>query len=233
MHFVKRIFLFGTTAAFLFAGCSMPPPLRIDDVPTLSAGLFPEQNFRQVTAFGKVELSIEGESHTGTVEVRWKNTGQLSADFYAPLGIIIGSVKAADGQGTVSFDGKEHSFSMTQTMDTLPFAWGRDLTFGDLVRILLAQPPAVYVSYLKNPPDSLVQERRTICARWKTDSIGAEVRIRTRSHVPEKVMFVCKKRSAFWSLTLSAFDHQRANKIELRENDKNYFSIKYTEVNCN
>lgn len=233
MYRVQPVFFTCTAAVFLFAGCSMPPPLKTDDVPPLSAGLFPEQNFRQVTALGKVELSIDGETHAGTAEVRWKNTGELSADFYAPLGIIVASVKAADGRGKVVFDDKEYTFTMTQTMDSLPFAWGRDLTFGDLARILLAQPPALYGSYLKNQPDSLAHERRTISIWWKTDSIGAELRIRRRSHEPEKVMFVCKKRSAFWSLTMSAFAHQRAQKIELRENDKNYFSIRYTEVNSN
>ncbi len=227
-----RLFFPCVAAALLLVACSVPPPLQKDDVPPLFASLFPEKKVKKVIAFGKVKVSIDGEMHSGSIEVRWNDSGEFSADFYAPLGIIIGSIKAAAGRGTVAFEAKEYAFTMAQTMDTLPFAWGRDLTFGDLLEILLAQMPAPYTSCLRSRPDSLSNERRTISALWKTDSCEIQAEIGRRSCTPESVKLVFKKHAPFWCLKIGSFEEFRAHKIELRENDRNYFSITYTKVKC-
>lgn len=213
--------------------CTPPPPLQKEEVPPVVALMFTENNFSTVAASGEVHLSIDGEVYRGTIEVHWDSTGTFNADFYAPLGIIVGSIKADSNSGTVTFDEGTYSFTMTQTMDTLPFTWGRDLKFGELIRILIGKIPGIYAVRLQQPPDSCINERKTISALWKTDTLDIQATIRRRSMEGESFTLIFKRRAPFRSVTLRSFSQGQVHKIELRENDRNYFSVKYTKVKYN
>jgi len=217
----------------LFLTCSPPPPLQKDEVPPVVALMFTENKLSTVAAFGEVRLSIDGEVHRGTIEVHWDSTGRFNADFYAPLGIIVGSIKAHDGRGTVTFDEGTYTFTIAQTMDTLPFAWGHDLAFGELIRILIGKMPVAYATRLQQQPDSCINGRKTISALWKTDTLDIQADVRKRPREVEKLAFIFKKPPGWRQVMLQSFTQGRAHKIELRENDRNYFSIKYTKVKCN
>lgn len=213
--------------------CSTPPPLQKDDVPKLLALLSTEHDFKTVAASGDVRVAINGEVHRGTIEVHWNNNGRFNADFYAPFGMIAGSIKATEDGGTVTFEENEYNFTATQTMDTFPFAWGRDLTFGELMMVLLGRIPAAYANRLQLLPDSCSNERKTISSLWKTDTLDIQAIMRKQAAGDVKVMFIFKKHQPFRYLLLQSFKQGRAFKIEFRENDGNYFSIKYTKVKCN
>ena len=186
-----------------------------------------------IAASGDVRISIDGEMHKGTIEVHWHDNGCFNADFYGPFGVIAGSIKATESGGTVTLDEGQYNFAFTQTMDTLPFAWGKDLIFGDLVMVLLGRMPSAYATRMQLSPDSCSNERKTISGLWKTDSLDIEAIIRKGSERNASVMFVFKKHPPFRYLNFQSFKQGRAFKIEFRENDRNYFSIKYTKVKCN
>jgi len=212
--------------------CSPPPPLPLEDVPAAIALMFPEGTVSTVAAFGDVRVTLEGEEHRGKVEVHRRGTGEFSADFYALLGITVGSIRADNDRGTVAFDDGTYTFTTTQAMDTLPFTWGQDLTLGDLMRIMTGEVPLACAARLQRPPDSYIDGRKTISALWKTDTVDIRAVLRKKSREAECFVVVYKRSTPYRSLTLQSFSGGRAHKIELRENDTNYFSIRYTKLNC-
>jgi hypothetical protein len=219
-------------AAFLLlSGCTPPPPLLKDDFPSATASITASRDsMRAVAAFGDIRLAVGGELHHGSVEVHRSGTGAFSADFYAAFGITVGSVRMEKGRGTVCIDNGTYTFSGAQTMDTLPAAWGQDLTMEDLTHVLLGEVPTVCSALLQQRPDSCVDGKKTIFALWKTDSIDIEASLKKRSREAERLVFTFKRRTPFRFLTFRSFSGGRAHKIELRENDRNYFSIRYRKL---
>ncbi|MGA2506875.1 MAG: hypothetical protein ABSF80_05290 [Chitinispirillaceae bacterium] len=207
--------------------------MQKEDIPRFLASLSPEHGYTTVAACGDVRISIDGEMHKGTIEVHWHNNGCFNADFYGPFGVIAGSIKGTESGGTVTLAEGQYKFAFTQTMDSLPFAWGKDLTFGDMVMVLLGRMPSAYAARMQLSPDSYSYDRKTISGLWKTDTLDIHAIIRNRAERQSRVMFVFKKHLPFWYLTFQSFKQGRAFKIEFRENDRNYFSIKYTKVKCN
>jgi len=220
------------TAVLMLFTCSPPPPLPLEDVPAAVALITPEDTVSAIAAFGDVRVTIDGEEHRGKLEVHRRGTGEFSADFYALLGITVGSIRADNDRGTVAFDGGTYAFTKTQAMDTLPFTWGQDLTLGDLMRIMTGEVPLACAERLRQAPDSCIDGGKTISALWKTDTLDIRAILRKKSREAECFVFVFKKRKPYRSLTLQAFSGRRAHKIELRENDTNYFSIRYAKLKC-
>ena len=220
-------------AVLVLFACSPPPPLPLEDVPAAVALMFPGDSASTLAAFGDVRVTLEGEEHRGKVEVHRHGTGEFSADFYALFGLTVGSIRADNDRGTVAFDGRTYTFTMTQSMDTLPFTWGQDLTLGDLTRIMMGEVPLAWAARLQQPPDSCVDGKKTISALWKTDTLDIRAELRKKSRETECVVFIFKKLRPYRSLTLQSFSGKRAHKIELRENDANYFSIRYARLKCN
>jgi hypothetical protein len=214
----------------LIIACSMPPPLLKDDVPAATALMAPGDSIRPLAAFGDVRMAIDGELHRGSVEVHRSGTGEFSADFYAAFGIIAGSIRMENSRGTVCLDDHTYTFADTQSMDTLPLAWGKDLTMDDLTHVLLGEVPPACAMLLRQKPDSCVDGKKTISAVWKTDSIDIEATLKKRSRSTEGVVFIFKRLTPYRFLAFKSFSGGRAYKIELRENDRNYFSIRYKKL---
>jgi len=118
-------------------------------------------------------------------------------------------------------------------MDALPFTWGQDLTLGDLMRIMMGEVPLACAARLRQPPDSCIDGRKTISVLWKTDTIEIRAILEKKSRGAECLVFIFKKSMPYRSLTLQSFSGRHAHKIELRENDTNYFSIRYAKLKCN
>lgn len=218
-------------ALLLLSSCSPPPPLLRDDFPSVTASLTDAlDRMSAVTAFGDVRLAVGGDLYRGSVEVRRSGIGAFSAEFYAAFGITVGSVRMEKGRGTVCIDNGTYTFSGAQIMDTLPVAWGRDLTVEDLAHALLGEVPPVCAALLRRRPDSCVDAKKTISARWKTDSMDIEASLTKRSRKTERLIIVFKRRTPYSFLTFGSFSGGRAYKIELRENDGNYFSIRHRKL---
>jgi hypothetical protein len=225
----RRGAVFSVMTALL--SCSVPPTFREEGVPPLAASLYAEGFAREGSAFGSVEVMVDGESRKGSLELKWVRSRFFKADFYAPLGIIVGYIMADSSGGNIEYEDRTHAFSYASTMDTLPFSWAQEMRFGEFTEILKGRPPASFRTVLERPPDSLERQGGAIYAVWKTDSYMMRARIGGRSPKIEAVTFVYAKRQPPWRLTLGSFEKGTAKKIELRENDRNYFSIKYAKVN--
>jgi hypothetical protein len=215
-------------AFILGVACTPPPPLITGETPFRSV-LSSSTSFSTVIAGGDAVICINGDAHHGNVDMASGAAGTFAATFYGPLGIIIASVTADSLQGTVILDNGRYTFRRDRTMDTLPFAWGRDLTFDDLTELVAGKTPASVRAITAGPPDSIGFKKKTINTRWKTDilEVYADVRKKTNNIERLTVKGINKKQ---WSLTLSSFRDGMAYKIGLKEDDTNYFSINYRKV---
>jgi hypothetical protein len=181
---------------------------------------------------GDVTIRSDQEEMNGTVDVKLDRAGRRArADFYGPLGVAIASFQSDSTQGVLAVGERRYVFSADQKMDSLPFGWGRDLTCGEFMRIVLGQIPLVASEKVcSRQPDSLVKKRNTINTVWKTDTMEIRAETDAKSGRVKKAFLHYKKQTPFWVLKLSSFHNGMAYKIEFTENDGNYFSIHYTKV---
>jgi hypothetical protein len=227
---MRRYPLYLVASVLVLAACSVPPPLQKGDLPSLFAPLFSVRGCTAVVASGEVKVCIDGETHTGSVDVGRSNDGRFEATFYGPFGMTLGSIRATADSGTATFDQGAYALFPDRTMGALPFTWGSDLTFGELEDILVGGIPVAYASRLLQRPDSIIEGRRTISALWKTDTVDVRAEVHRRSQQIVAVTLVLKKRVPFPQVAFGSFKEGRAHKIELRENDRNYFLLRYTKV---
>jgi hypothetical protein len=184
---------------------------------------------RMFIASGEATICIGGEVHSGAVDVKHNSSGWFDANFYGPLGILIASVSADTAQGSVTTEKGTQSFRRDQSMDTLPYAWGRDLSFNDLIAVLSGTVPDSLAAICDGPPDSTLDKKKTINIIWNTDILKVAITIRKKTNRVETV-FIENRKNTAWSLKLAGFRQGCAHKIELREDDRNYFSISFEKV---
>jgi hypothetical protein len=205
----------------------------MDDLPSLINSLITRDTYRSpLNASGDAAICINGEIHNGTIDIQTGSSGALSASIYGPLGVSIASIRADSIEGLMNFDRGTHSFRRSQKMDSLPYAWGRDLSFNDLTAIITGGIPDSLKIALNSPPDATQETKKTINLLWKTDNLTIKVSIRKKDACIEAMEFLCTRQMP-WSLTLSNFIQGYAYKIKVREDDKNYFLITYKKVRYN
>lgn len=205
----------------------------MDDLPSLINTLVTRDTYRGfLNASGEATICINGEIHNGTIDIQTGTSGALSASIYGPLGVSIASIRADSIEGSLVFDKGTRFFRRSQKMDSLPYAWGRDLSFNDLTAIITGGIPDSFKIVLNSPPDATQESKKTINLLWKTDNLTIKASIRKKDKYIEVMEFLCT-RQMHWSLALSNFKQGFAYKIKVREDDKNYFSITYEKYRHN
>jgi hypothetical protein len=183
------------------------------------------------TAYGDVAIRNNGVLQSLSVEIKQSVDGAVKAVFYSPLGVTLATVTADSLRGTVAYEDREFAFTLSQTMDSLPFAWGKGLTYGDFLRALLGRPPITATDIpCEKAPDSLVAKRNAIFAMWKTDTLVLREEINRGSGQLCAVKVTFNNRPSFRNLIMGSFNHGIAHNIRLFENDGNYFSIHYARI---
>jgi hypothetical protein len=222
--------LLGLSLLLEAIACTPPPRLVMEDLPLLvQSTLHHGVRSHTFIASGEVTICTRGEVHSGAIDVKCDSNGSFAANIYGPLGVLIASVSADTAQGSVATEKGRQSFRCDQTMDTLPFAWGRNLSFKDIIAVFSGIAPDSLAAILARPPDSIIEKKKTINFVWNTDILKAGMTIKKKSNRVATVFFEHMK-NAVWSLKLAGFRQGCAYKIELREDDRNYFFITYEKI---
>lgn len=225
--FFKVFFVFPALASL---SCTPPPRVNPEELPGFLESLYLMDSSHTVLASGSAEISIQGEKHGGSVEVTSEGNGRFEAGFYGPLGVLVASVKSSPEGGVLDFNDVRKSFAMDRTLDTVPFSCCGLLTFRDFLRLLSGRLPAGCRSRFQKRPDSVFDGRKTITAVWKTDSLLIAVEIKRKAAEVNRVVFHFKRGAPGCRLTFIGFKYGLSHKIELRQNDENYFSISFSTV---
>ncbi|NLP03475.1 MAG: hypothetical protein GX089_13345 [Fibrobacter sp.] len=208
---------------FLFF-CTRPPRTLSDISPDFWGGIFSSGDLSSIKGGGEVFVSLEGERYPGSADVKWERSGNFRAQFYSPLGGVIASVEADSVDGSVFLEDREYRFGLDERMDSVPFSWGRDLTFRQFIRILTGRMP---LSPEGGSPDTIIISKKYAEAVWKRGELEISAKVNRRNELLDEVQYRCEKE---WSIRMSRFYMKLARSIELREDDRNYFWIKYQNL---
>ena len=218
-----RATVFPLTVVLLLFSCTQPP-LPVTEI--TRAPLYEQIQFQKrpdkIRGGGDLSIAVQGERYSGSADMEWRKTGFFRADFYSPFGGVVGSVTADSTGGTVTIQDKQYQFLRNQKMDALPFVWGNYLTFGEFIHLLTGQiPPSAAV--MKQKPDSVIAEGRRALAIWQTDTFQVRAALNRRSLQIEQIQF----QASGWFMLFRSIQEKLARSIEFREDDRNYFSIRY------
>ena len=219
---------------FFLISCSTPPVLHLEEqqVRTLLAELC--KDVTVPVAFkgsGSVLFVTNGEKQSGSFDERYKSVSSMAATFYSPMGTIIGSISAHGDSGVVMLP--EHSFQLplASPLDSLKLAWVSNITLGALITALCGK-----VAHQFNP-DSLVEKpqparhRREFTGENKT--IGyAVISSNDLKKLKRIVVTVGTKvpSEKKISIVYESFFSGIARYITIKVDDRNYFSLRYDNV---
>jgi hypothetical protein len=124
---------------------------------------------------------------------------------------------------------KVYRFELDQVMDSLPFNWGAHITCKDFIRMLSGQVPELITNDKMGDPDSVCGDKKKLYEFW----IDGETQICYSSS--KKTTIVQSVELKYigdepWVLRLSAFENKLVRTISLRDDNLNYFSIRYERL---
>jgi hypothetical protein len=211
----------------LFAFCTKPPPPDSPD--SLSHKLLlPGNSPLQIRSYGDITIKLNGDVYSGSADMEWNKNGDFHAEFYSPFGSLVGSVKADSEGGSVMIQNRNLRFNNNNTMDTLPFSWGKQLTFGQFI-VFLTGRVSVDFSDLNRIPDSTWMKGRDAELHYKSGDFDTKINVNRKSMIMEKIVIDSKTQPGF-ALKMGAFYKNMARRIEFRGDDKNYISIYYEKI---
>ncbi len=219
-------------AALLLFGCTPPPAPRMDEARASVHQLFTVPQSERTRAWGEASVSADGETYECSIEVR-AVADSFAADFYGPLGIRFGTIRAStsSGRGSLRFRDDTDQFDLSQPVSIPPFGSNESLTYGELLQVLLGRVPSEYEDLADKPADSIISNHGAITLLWKTDSMKFHVIVENH---PVAIAGVDALFTDYGTggarLGMSSFKDGRARKIEIRQGDGNYFSITYSRV---
>lgn len=223
----QGIILFAFINLTFFASCTRPPHPGSSD--SFSPDLLQKGNCpSQIRSYGDITIKINGEGYSGSTDMEWNKNGDFRADIYSLFGNLVASVKADTVGGTVFIQNRTLKFNNVSTMDTLPFSWGKQLTFGQFIFFLTGRVP-VDVTDLNKAPDSTLIKGNKAEILYRSGKFDTKMKLNRSSSEIEKVTICSRKQPAF-VLKMDSFNKKMARRIEFREDDKNYISIYYEKI---
>ncbi|NLW32176.1 MAG: hypothetical protein GXY77_12060 [Fibrobacter sp.] len=223
---IRSLFCILFSVIFILS-CTQPPNLLNTEI---SVFLHDQIKFselpKKIRGGGDISLSINGERYYGYADVIWESSGKFRADFYSPFGGVIASARADSLEGIVSIKENQYKFKIDEIMDSLPYSWGKSLTFKEFILLLTGQV-SLFSEKLKEEPDSIVSKKRYSKLFWETNSSMIIAEVNRKSSRIEKIQL----QTQLWCMQFHSIKEKLARFIEFREDDNNYFSIKYEQLN--
>lgn len=179
---------------------------------------------QKIRGSGDISISADGKGYYGYADINWERSGTFRADFYSPFGTTIASVRADSVNGIASIQEERHEFKINEKIDFLPQGLGSSLTFGELMGLLTGQV-SFFCEKLKAEPDSTVSQNRSTALFWKDGDVTIRVDVSKKTRIQSVLM-----QSQGWNVKFESIKEKLARNIEFREDDKNYFSIKYEQL---
>jgi len=225
---ILRTMLFSLSALLsAMVCCTKAPALKLDYSISDSFYCFKEKSNEKIRGFGQISVSIDGRRYNGSIDIDYKND-LFRASAYSPFGALVASIDADSIQGEIS-DGKNSKrFFLDAIADSLMFISTEDLTFRDFICILTGRLPQRF-NKMGKMPDTVFQEKRNSNLIWKHDSMEITARVHNKSSQLTSVTVQNKGKSG-WKLLFKGINEQLAQSIELRIDDRNYFSIHYQRL---
>jgi len=207
--------------------CTKAPALKLDYSIADSFYCFKEKVNERIRGFGQISVSVDGRRYNGSIDIDYKND-LFKASAYSPFGALVASIDADSVQGELSDGKNSNHFFLDAIADSLMFISTDDLTFRDFICILTGRLPQKF-NKMGMKPDSVLHEKRTSSLIWKKDSLEITARVHNKSSQLTRLT-VRNTGNSGWRLLFEGINEQLAQSIELRVDDRNYFSIHYQRL---
>ena len=232
---MSKNFLIRIPALLLFvtliAGCASKFHLQPESFEQRRSSLTKEiRTAQQITDFkgsGTITAVEDGRRSSGKCDVRFKPDGSFRAQIYSPFGSTAARIDADSLGGSLRAGKDEYSFSLDESMETLPFVWGSYFTFRQFIQIITGKMPEEKLALLDSRPDSLEFDKSSAIALWNRDMLTAEARIGRKSGTVESVTFNYDISGGTFALSYSRFKNGVPGEITIRSDSKNYISLRY------
>lgn len=224
---LRTILFFISAILSAMVCCTRAPALKMDfsipDSLYCSQGKINER----IQGFGQLAVSIDGRRYNGSIDIDCKKDF-FKASAYSPFGALVASIDADSVQGEINDGKNSNRFFLDAVADSLMFISTDDLTFRDFICILTGRLPQRF-NKMGNVPDTILQEKRNTNLIWKQDSLEITARVHNKSSQLTRLK-VQNTGNRGWRLLFEGINEQLAQSIELRIDDRNYFSIHYQRL---
>lgn len=207
--------------------CTKAPVLKLDYSIADSFYCFKENTDQRIRGFGQLAVSIDGRRYNGSIDIDFKND-LFKASAYSPFGALVASIDADSMQGEISDGKNSNHFYLDAVADSLMFISTDDLTFRDFICILTGRLPQRF-NKMEKVPDTVFQGKRNSSLIWKQDSLEITASVHNKSSRLTRLT-VQNTGKRGWKLLFKGINEQLAQSIELRIDDRNYFSIHYQRL---
>ncbi len=223
----RTVFVFLSSLFLLSVCCTRHPLVNLKSSATDTLFSFKDKNTQRIRGFGQLAISVDGRRYNGSIEIDCKKD-LFKASAYSPFGALVASIDADSLQGEIT-DGKaSNRFFLDAVADSILFMPTNDLTFRDFIHILTGRLPQRF-NRLGQKPDTIFQGKRVSSLIWKADSMEIIARVHNKSSKLTRLT-VQNNQKRGWKLLFDAINEQLAQSIELRVDDRNYFSIHYQRL---
>jgi len=178
---------------------------------------------------GVITAVERGKRSSGRCDVRFKSGNDFRAQIYSPFGSTAARIDA-DSLGVRLSVGKEqYSFMLEESMDAVPFGWGRHFTYAQFIRILMGMMPEE-LKRLNSRPDSLAFDKKSAVAVWNSDTLTVRAHISRKNETVESVALYYNLGSEAFTLQFGRFKNGLAAEIVISDDSRNYISLKYDTI---
>lgn len=226
---IFRTILFSLSAFLsVMVCCTKAPAIKLDYSIADSFYCFKEKMNERIRGFGQISVSVDGRRYNGSIDIDYKND-LFKASAYSPFGALVASIDADSVQGEINDGKNSNRFFLDAIADSLVFISADDLTFRDFICILTGRLPQKFNRMGKVPPDTILREKRNSSLIWKQDSLEITARVHNKSSQLTRLT-VRNTGNRGWRLLFEGINEQLAQSIELKVDDRNYFSIHYQRL---
>lgn len=225
---ILRTILFSLSALLsALVCCTKAPALNLDYSIADSFYCFNDKTNERIRGFGQISVSVDGRRYNGSIDIDYKDDF-FKASAYSPFGALVASIDADSVQGQISDGKSSNRFFLDAIADSLMFISTDALTFRDFICILTGRLPQRF-NKMGKAPDSVYQGKRNSSLIWKHDSLEITARVHNKSSQLTHLT-VQNTVNRGWKLLFEGINEQLAQTIELRVDDRNYFSIHYQRL---
>jgi hypothetical protein len=181
--------------------------------------------YKKVRGFGDVVVKLDGRKYLGTIDIDWTER-QSSVQIYSGIGSTFASIKADSTEGYLQLNKETQIYKLNAIMADFPLKWGGCITFGEFLDCIAGYiPEKMFLS--SNQRDSIFHVTIGL-APWNVAEFQCEAVMKKNKLFEVRVRNRMVSESGI--VIFSSFKNGYAQTILIKDNDKNFISIRYEKT---
>jgi hypothetical protein len=219
------------TAVVIMSSCT-PPSYINEPTTTYNSSLLTIISPDSINAAAEIMFRIQKKLYTGNLVVKLKDTVFFDARIYSSLGIEVASVRRDSQFVMLEYNDRSYAFSVKNAMDSMPFIWARAIALKEFQSFFAGNLTPLRQFLGSNPDTTMVLNRHMMLLQWDIAdrNLQLEMIINRKNSEPVQINLSDLSANPMWSIVFKNFREGRAYSLLFKEDDNNYFSIKYDKL---